>query len=150
VVLFTIYRDVEAGGRRVISIGRRVQDLREKRGWTQVELARRSGLSQQTVNGVEGKRKGRPEPETIRALLRAFEMSYEDFMEPDEGDRLAGLVEEVTEALEALGSREPEHAARARELAQELRLTLLDPGGQSAPPPDTNPSPPARRRSGRT
>jgi transcriptional regulator with XRE-family HTH domain len=135
----------------LVNIGKRVRTLREARGWTQTELAERSGISQKTVSAIEGKASANLYPSTMQALLRAFGVTMEEFMRPEEpDDRLPGLVEEVTEALEALGSREPEHAARARELAQELRLTLLDPGGQSAPPPDTNPSPPARRRSGRT
>jgi transcriptional regulator with XRE-family HTH domain len=135
----------------LVNIGKRVRTLREARGWTQTELAERSGISQKAVSAIEGKADANPYPTTMQALLRAFGVTMEEFMRPEEpDDRLPGLIEEVTEALEALGSREPEHAARARELAQELRLTLLDPGGQSAPPPDTNPSPPARRRSGRT
>lgn len=137
-------------------IAERIKTLRHARGWRLEDLEEATAqagrrVSHKTIGNIERKKNPRVANEILMALVGAFGLTMEEFMRPEEpGDRLPGLVEEVTEALEALGSREPEHVARTRELARELRLTLLDPGGQSAPPPDTNPSPPARRRSGRT
>ena len=37
----------------IASIGARVRRYRQLRGWTQVELAERSGLGQQTISSIE-------------------------------------------------------------------------------------------------
>ncbi|HET9452759.1 MAG TPA: helix-turn-helix transcriptional regulator [Gemmatimonadaceae bacterium] len=61
----------------------RVRVLRSERFWSQGELARRLGVSRQTVNAIET---GRAEPGLSLAfrIARAFGRSVEAVFEPDE------------------------------------------------------------------
>lgn len=57
--------------------------LRAERGWSQAELAKRLGVSRQTVNAIET---GRYDPSLplAFALAKAFERPIEGLFEPDE------------------------------------------------------------------
>ena len=60
-------------------IGRIVLTVRELRGWTQVELARRAGLTQPTISFLEAGRRG----VTVASLTRiaaAFELPVTRFL----------------------------------------------------------------------
>ncbi len=54
-----------------IDYGDRIHDLRTQQGWSQMELARRSGVSNRVISKIES---GRSEPRltTLRRLARAF------------------------------------------------------------------------------
>ncbi len=56
--------------------------LRSERGWSQADLARRVGVSRQTINAIEN---GRYDPSLplAFALARAFSRSIESIFEPD-------------------------------------------------------------------
>ena len=51
-----------------------LQPLREARGWTQRDLAQRSGLHRRTIMRIEGAETGQSQPgaQTLDALARAF------------------------------------------------------------------------------
>jgi transcriptional regulator with XRE-family HTH domain len=54
-----------------IDMGEKLWALRHERGWSQVELARRSGVAHSTINYLElGKRM--PTIQTLRKLARAY------------------------------------------------------------------------------
>ena len=61
----------------------RVRDLREKRGWSQAELAERLDVSRQTVNAIET---GKYDPSLPLAfkIARVFGQRIETIFEPDE------------------------------------------------------------------
>jgi transcriptional regulator with XRE-family HTH domain len=61
-------------------IGDVVKQLREARGWTQAELARRLGLDQSQVNRLESGKSRNPTQKTLEALARAFELPLPAFM----------------------------------------------------------------------
>lgn len=65
--------------KNTIKVGRAILDL------TQEELAKRVGVSRQTINSIE---KGRYVPSTILALkiARVFEKAVEEIFELEEGD----------------------------------------------------------------
>ncbi|BDS14991.1 helix-turn-helix transcriptional regulator [Aureispira anguillae] len=65
--------------KNTIKVGRAILDL------TQEELAKRVGVSRQTINSIE---KGRYVPSTILALkiARVFEKTVEEIFELEEGD----------------------------------------------------------------
>lgn len=46
-----------------------------KRGWSQAELARASGLNRQSVSDYVNRRRTNPEPEALVALAQAFKIS---------------------------------------------------------------------------
>jgi putative transcriptional regulator len=56
--------------------------LRSERGWSQADLARRVGVSRQTINAIEN---GRYDPSLplAFALARAFSRPIESIFEPD-------------------------------------------------------------------
>jgi transcriptional regulator with XRE-family HTH domain len=55
----------------------RAKRERKRRGWTQQELANRTGVvSLGTVSNFE-RRKARPQPEHLRAILRALDLEME-------------------------------------------------------------------------
>lgn len=53
------------------SIGSRVQTLREERGWSRVELARRSGVSLSVINKME-RGETQPRRQTLCNLAEAL------------------------------------------------------------------------------
>jgi HTH-type transcriptional regulator / antitoxin HipB len=57
-----------------VSFGKRVRQLREKRGWHQVDLAAHSGLGRTFISNLEN---GKHEPKlsTIKALADSFGIS---------------------------------------------------------------------------
>lgn len=59
-----------------------LRELRADRGWSQAELAKRLGVSRQTVNAIET---GRYDPSLPLAFRLAdiFDMAIEEIFEPD-------------------------------------------------------------------
>lgn len=67
-------------------IGQRVKELREAKGWSQEELARRVGVNSKTIYNYESGARGAKEPplSTVRALADALGVSLDDLLaEPD-------------------------------------------------------------------
>jgi len=57
----------------------RVKELRKERGWTQTELAKRSGLSRGYIANLEGSKSiKRPSASVLLNLARAFRIKPED------------------------------------------------------------------------
>ena len=60
-----------------VSIGTRISQLRQDRGWTQKELAEKVGIGSNHVSRIEtGKMK--PRRSTMKAIADVFEISLED------------------------------------------------------------------------
>lgn len=55
-----------------MAIGRRIAALRDARGWSVRELARRSQVSHTQIAALEAGDGGKPQPRTLDALARAF------------------------------------------------------------------------------
>jgi transcriptional regulator with XRE-family HTH domain len=62
-------------------VGDNCARIRRARGWTQEELAERSGLSQQYLSGLERGRRN-PTIVTIYELAVALEVSHLDLVQP--------------------------------------------------------------------
>ena len=68
------------------TIGKRLRYLRERRAWSQRDLAARAGLPQMTVLRVEHDRyEHRPRPSTIRKLAEALGVDPGWLLFGDEG-----------------------------------------------------------------
>jgi transcriptional regulator with XRE-family HTH domain len=68
-----------------IDTGDKLWTLRHERGWSQVELARRSGVAQSTINYLElGKRV--PTIQTLRKLARAYDTTATELMRAYENE----------------------------------------------------------------
>ena len=68
---------------------RTIRQLRERRGWTQLEVAHRLGVTPLTVSNWE---RGRHEPKAsqLRALARLFEVSMDEIAFGTEGGEPEG------------------------------------------------------------
>ena len=63
---------------RESGLGRNVARVRERRMWTQAQLAEEAGVSPTTVSGLESGRIGRPHFGTVRKLARALGVEAEE------------------------------------------------------------------------
>lgn len=73
-------------------IGQRVRQLREAKGWSQEELARRIGKDAKTIYNYESGARGAKEPplSTVRALADAFGVTLEELLaDPENGPKVA-------------------------------------------------------------
>jgi transcriptional regulator with XRE-family HTH domain len=65
-------------------LGKRIQNGRIMRMWTQVRLAREAGVSPTTVSGVETGKIGRPHFGTLNKLARALGVAPEELLDSRE------------------------------------------------------------------
>jgi transcriptional regulator with XRE-family HTH domain len=77
-----------------MDIGKRIRDLREERGLTQRELARRAGLTPSGVGFIEHGQTRNPSAETVVAIARALGVPVEELL----GEEMERLEEERLEA----------------------------------------------------
>ncbi len=72
----------DALDRREQDVAERIFELREARGWSQTELAKRAGIGRGTMNMVEG---GRTAPRliTLRRLARALGVPVRELLPPE-------------------------------------------------------------------
>jgi transcriptional regulator with XRE-family HTH domain len=105
---------------RTETLGGRVQELREEFGWTQAELAERSGVPQATISSVE--RGGNPRPGTALKLAEALRATVAELkVGPDHQakqkthaiaarmfspDSILGRVAQIRHLLELMSSEE--------------------------------------------
>ena len=64
--------------------GEKIRALRNKRRWTQKELAQVSGIDQSIISDLENNKKTGPRIDTMVALARALSVTTEDLFVPDE------------------------------------------------------------------
>ncbi|WP_153944977.1 helix-turn-helix domain-containing protein, partial [Acinetobacter baumannii] len=69
------------------SIGERVKKLREKRGWTQLDFAKKLGISNSVLSRIENGEKKNVEDYLVKRLAETLEIS---------ADYLLGLPENVS------------------------------------------------------
>jgi len=96
--------------RKVFRYGRRIQELREERAWTQEHLAAVAGLSPRTIQRVE--RDSTQDAETIRSIAAAFDVDLKRlrsiYLVPESRLVRTRLVKTVKEFVSA--ERERNHA----------------------------------------
>jgi putative transcriptional regulator len=65
----------------------RLPELREQRGWRQVDLAERLGVSRQTINAIEV---GKYDPSLPLAfsIAKLFRLKIEEVFQPENAQRL--------------------------------------------------------------
>lgn len=103
------------------NIGARVGSLRQTKGWTRAELARRTGLNPTHLWKIEQGHRARVEAETVRRLARALGCTTDYLLGMDEGD-----AEPPAYPWRALDHRVQPVAP---ETAQRLNAMIYPPGG---------------------
>jgi transcriptional regulator with XRE-family HTH domain len=68
---------------RGTTMASRIRELREKRGWTQTDLAEQAGLQQSTVSKLE-RRPGLGDRATFEKIAAALGVSADDIVQDDE------------------------------------------------------------------
>src|SRR5687768_18381536 len=71
-------------------IGKRVENVRRLRMWTQARLAQEAGLSPTTVSGIETGKIGRPHFGTLAKLARALRVVPEELLDSREAGEHQG------------------------------------------------------------
>lgn len=61
-----------------------IRELREKRGWTQTELARRAGIKQGVLSDIETGTTKDPRVGTLSAIANALEVPIEELIRKEE------------------------------------------------------------------
>lgn len=74
-------------------LGQAIRDLRKARGWTQAELARRAGVTQQAISYAE--RTGDAGREVLVGCARAFGIAVETLLDQPPPDELGALLTEI-------------------------------------------------------
>lgn len=99
-----------------------LKTLREERGWSQEELARRSGVSRVTLSRIENDPGYSPRTSTFEKLAAAFDIPYDQFMaemRPESGlDRLVHDVRQAEKSIVEAGMK-----AQHEEIDRLLRET---------------------------
>ena len=120
------------------AVGRHLAEVRERRMWTQVRLAREAGVSPTTVSGIESGRISRPRFGTLRRLARALGVNPEELMGSGEGGASSplslewamssgeeeferGLEDASVEGLSSLSRELDEEQGRLRRMYGEAR-----------------------------
>jgi len=76
----------------VPEIGKRLQNIRRSRMWTQARLAKEAGVSPTTVSGIETGKIGRPHFGTIGKLALALRVTPEELLDSQEVGEQQGPV----------------------------------------------------------
>lgn len=79
-------------------VGKNLRAIRNLKGWSREELAKRSGISAAAINSIEGEKRW-PRSENIAALAQALGVSWELVLvwhklmeDPDALDRVLRLI----------------------------------------------------------
>jgi transcriptional regulator with XRE-family HTH domain len=110
-----------------MDIGKRIRDLREERGLTQREVARRAGLTPSGVGFIEHGQTRKPSAETVVAIARALGVPVKELLE--EPVAPLGEASETGPDIarsEALRQWEQGHKAIARAIADKFGFSVAD------------------------
>lgn len=75
---------------KIPSVGNVIRDEREKRAWTQEQLAEIAGIGPRTLQRVEAEH--RASLETLRAVAEVFDLEYEELLERAASTQEAGSI----------------------------------------------------------
>lgn len=119
------------------SFSQRFKHLREKKGWTQDEVAEKLGVSRPTIAGYESEEKGRiPREETLHKIADLFGVSLDyllgrtdDPTPVNEKDNISRKIADEPIVQFLMRSKEemsPEAFARFTRLIEEAKKAFVD------------------------
>lgn len=111
------------------AMGERLKALREEKGYSQRELARRSGLTHTTVSAIEN---GRIDPSlgTLKRILSACEVRMGEFFQPTKG-MLAVMSREQIATITSGGVHMRYVAPRTPDRMLEITQEIYDAGADT-------------------
>ncbi|MBP2662054.1 MAG: puuR 1 [Firmicutes bacterium] len=98
-----------------MGVGKRIVELRSRKGWTTNKLANLAGIAQSALRSIELEEKS-PTIDTLSLILDALAISFADFFAEENRE----LTPELFSLLETIKQIPPER----RELAQRLLQSL--------------------------
>src|ERR687891_2718284 len=104
-------------------LGKRVQNVRRLRMWTQARLAKEAGVSPTTVSGIETGKIGRPHFGTLGKLARALRVAPEELLDSRESIEQQGPVPMSLGWARKTGESEFEHGLESASLKSLDTLT---------------------------
>ncbi len=130
-------------------LGETVKAERKRRGWTQQELAHRSGLAQGYWTLLENGKRANPGVDTLQKLGRAFDLTVDQLLAgtanseqafPAETLRTAGLPDAEIARISALWEQYPDKRSGLLESAHTLAQAhaKLERIAAGLHPPDTD------------
>jgi transcriptional regulator with XRE-family HTH domain len=92
-------------GNMDFNVGRRLHEIRKRRGLTQRQLAERAGIAHSLISLIE-KNHHSPSVASLRKVLGGFPMTLGEFFNPEQSpvDRVFFRAEELTELAAPLGN----------------------------------------------
>lgn len=87
-----------------MGFGGNLRALREARGWSEMDLYRRSGVGQAAISRLETEPNPNPKMQTLVKLARALEVSVDLLIGSDEAPALADRIAAIERRLLALES----------------------------------------------
>ncbi len=87
-----------------ITVGERIRILRRKKGWSQYDLAEKSGVLRQTITLIETSRVNRIRYENVVAIAKALEVSPDELYGniPEEKRPIYDAITELEEAKKTI------------------------------------------------
>lgn len=101
-------------------LGNTVRRWREERGWTQVDLAKRSGVSQNHVSAIETGKLANPRADTSEKLARAFGVTIDELYQDTRNERKEAEAPEERMAR-AFAELSPEEQENVLFLVERIR-----------------------------
>lgn len=115
-----------------MDVGKRIRELRERKGIEQLELAKRINISQSKMNKIETGYQKRIEPEILIDLAQELNTTVDDLVgnEPDvdimTDDEIDEEIREITKELNVWYKDEPEDKREKLEMLRKIIKTFTD------------------------
>jgi len=91
----------------MVEHAKRLAELMKKRGWNQVMVSKRSGLSQVQVSHILSGRRFRLRMETVEKLAAAFGLTVDQYMGKSEKKEPDPLTQQFAKMLEGIPENDP-------------------------------------------
>ena len=107
------------------TVGEVMREKRGKRGWTQLQLSEKTGISQSTLSQIETGARGRPRDQTLMKIFEVLDIPsiYKEGVEGQAIRRGASTLAEIEDAI----NRYPKITAKAkRNLFENLHVWARD------------------------
>lgn len=78
-----------------MELGKRIREIRDKKGIEQLELANKIGISQSKMNKIETGFQKRIEPDILKDIANALNVKVDYLLNGDEEDRKQAIINKI-------------------------------------------------------